>query len=117
MPTTPENPSESLITLFEKVEDFGKTTYELSKLKSLETTTVVVTTLIEKMSVVLMLGVFVMILNIGIALVIGEALGKLYYGFFIVSGFYLLVAIVLHFCIHRWIKRPVSELIIGQALR
>jgi hypothetical protein len=114
---TTENPTESLITLYEKVEIFGKTTYELSKLKSLETTTVVATTLIEKMSVVLMLGLFLMILNVGIALLIGEALGKLYYGFFIISGFYLLVAIVLYFNLNRWIKRPISELIISQALR
>ncbi|WP_410960347.1 hypothetical protein, partial [Salmonella sp. SAL4431] len=33
---------------------------------------------------------FFTILNIGISLWIGELLGKTYYGFFAVSGFYLL---------------------------
>jgi len=112
-----ENPAEAVEALFGKVEAFGRTTYELSKLKTLETTTQVVTTLIAKVSVVLVLSLFVLVFNIGLALVLGEVLGKLYYGFFIVAGFYLLVGIVLHYFLHRWLKRPITELIITQALR
>jgi len=112
-----QNPAEAVEALFEKVEAFGRTTYQLSKLKALETTTEVVTTLIAKVSVVLVLSLFVLVFNIGIALLLGEVLGKLYYGFFIVAGFYLLVGVVLHFFLHRWLKRPITELIITQALK
>jgi hypothetical protein len=104
-------------SLFEKAEAYGMTTYELSKLKALETTTVVVTSLVARMSVIIMVSMFALVFNIGIALYLGELIGKSYYGFFIVAGFYLIAGIVLHFFLHNWIKKPLSDLIITQALQ
>jgi hypothetical protein len=104
-------------SMFEKAEAYGKTTYELSKLKALETTTVIVTSLVARMSVVLMISMFALVFNIGIALYLGELIGKSYYGFFIVAGFYLIAGIVLHLFLHNWIKKPLSDLIITQALQ
>ncbi|MGE0638592.1 MAG: hypothetical protein AB7G44_06215 [Bacteroidia bacterium] len=104
-------------SLYERVETYSKTTIELSKLKALNTTTHVVTTLISRLSVIIMLALFALVMNIGIALWLGELLGKNYYGFFIVAAFYLIAGIVLHFFLHNWIKKPVSDLIITQALR
>src|SRR5688500_17060890 len=112
-----ETPASLIESLFERVEAYSKTSYELSKLKSLETTTVVVTSLISRLSVILMISVFALVLNIGIALLLGELLGKAYFGFFIVAAFYLVAGIVLHLFLHRWIKKPVSDLIITQALQ
>lgn len=112
-----ETPRDLLEELYERGEAYTKTTIELAKLKSLETTTHVVTSLVSKMSVILMLLLFGLVLNIGIALMLGEFLGKSYYGFFIVAAFYLVTALVLHFFLLRWIKKPVSELIIVQALQ
>ena len=103
--------------LFEKTEEYSKTSLELAKLKTLETTTKVVTSLISRLSVVVMLGLFVLTLNIGIALWLGELLGRNYYGFFIVSAFYMLLGLLLHFFLHHWIKKPVGNLIITQALQ
>ena len=110
-------PVNHLETLFEKGEAYTKTSIELAKLKGLETTTHIVTTMVWRMSVIVMLSLFVLVLNIGIALWLGELLGKSYFGFFIVAGFYLLAAIILHFFLHNWIKKPVSELIITQAFQ
>ncbi len=104
-------------SLFERVEVYGKTTYELSKLKLLKTTTVVVPSLITKVIVILMILVFTVFFTIGIALYLGELLGKLYYGLFIIAAFYLIVGIVFHFFLHNWIKKPISNLIIKQALQ
>lgn len=104
-------------TLYGQTEEYGKTSFELAKLKSLETTTVVVSTLISRLSVVVMLLLFVLVLNIGIALWLGELLGRTYYGFFIIAGFYLLTGLMFHFFLHRWIKKPISELIITQVLQ
>jgi membrane-associated HD superfamily phosphohydrolase len=104
-------------TLYERTEEYSKTSLELAKLKSLETTTVVVSTLISRLSVVVMLSLFVLVLNIGMALWMGELLGKSYYGFFIVAGFYLIAGFIFHFFLHNWIKKPVSKLIITQVLQ
>ncbi len=103
--------------LYNKGEKYTITSIELAKLKALQTTTHIVTTMIWRLSVVVMLSLFVLVLNIGIALWLGELLGKNYYGFFIVAGFYLVAAVILHFFLPNWIKKPVSDLIITQALQ
>jgi hypothetical protein len=112
-----ETPVSLIESLFERVEAYGKTTYELSKLKLLETTTNVVTALVPRLSVFLMISLFALAFNIGIAMFLGELLGKSYYGFFIVAGFYLVTGIVLHFFLLKWSKKPLSEFIIKQALQ
>jgi hypothetical protein len=112
-----ESPTSSIESLFEKAEAYGMTTYELSKLKALETTTIVVTSLVSRLSVILMISMFALVFNIGIALFLGELLGNSYFGFFIVAGFYLVAGVVLHLFLHKWIKKPLSDLIITQALQ
>ena len=112
-----ETPADSIESLFERAETYGRTTYELSKLKLLETTNIVVTSLIARLSTILMVAMFSFVLSIAVALWLGDLLGKAYYGFFIVAGFYLLAGIILHFSLHRWVKTPISELIIKQALQ
>ncbi|HAG15499.1 MAG TPA: hypothetical protein DCG69_03110 [Bacteroidales bacterium] len=112
------NSKENLIeSLVERVESYGKTTYELSKLKLLNTTVIVLPSLISRLVTILMFTLFTLVLNLGIALFLGELLGKLYYGFFIVAAFYLVVGFILHFFLHNWIRKPISNLIIKQALQ
>lgn len=102
--------------LYAKVENFGSISYELAKLKSLEVTTIVATSLISVLSVTVMVVLFTIVFNVGVALWLGDLLGKAYYGFFIVALFYLVVGLVLHFFLRRWIKGPISRLIIMEAL-
>ncbi len=112
-----ETTANSIESLYERAEAYGKTTYELSKLKLLETSTIVATSLIARLSTMLMIAMFSFVLSIAVALWLGDILGKAYYGFFIVAGFYLIAGIVLHFFLHSWVKKPISELIIKQALQ
>ncbi len=112
-----ETPASSFESLFERIEAYSKTTYELSKLRLLETTTIVVSALIPRFFVLVMMALFALVLTFGIALLVGEWLGKYYYGFFVVAAFYLIAGILLHFFLHKWIKNPVSDLIIKQALQ
>jgi len=112
-----ETPASLIESLYERAEEYVKTTFELSKLKALETTTSIATSLIAKLTVILMIALFALVMNMGIALWLGEMLGKSYYGFFIVAVFYLIAGILLHFFLHKWIKKPLSDLIINQALK
>ena len=66
---------------------------------------------------VLIVSLFIFVVSIGFALFLGEMLGESYYGFFIVAAVYLLTAIILHFFLHTWIRKPISDLIIKQALQ
>ncbi len=112
-----EQPTSQIETLVERIEAYGKTTYELSKLKVLETTIHVATSFLSRISVIVMISLFVLILNIGLAIWLGELLGKMYYGFFIVAGFYLFAGILLNMFLHKWIKKPISSFFIKQALQ
>jgi hypothetical protein len=112
-----DTPKILIEALFEKGEVYSKTSYELAKLKSLETSIRLLTAMISRGSVVIALSLFVLVLNIGVALWLGDLLGKSYFGFFIIAGFYLLVSIVLHFFLQKWIKKPINDLIITQVLQ
>lgn len=103
-------------SLIEKGEQYGKTTLELLKLKTLDKSADVVSNLVSWWIVLIFAVLFFLILNIGVALWLGELLGKSYYGFFIVSGFYALLAIVFAVFRKQLIKKPVNESIITQVL-
>jgi hypothetical protein len=108
-----EKSSNIMESLFERVEDYGLTTFELSKLKALETITSIFVSFLSRMIVSSMILVF---FNIGIALLLSEWLGKIYYGFFVIASFYLVAVIVLHFFLRTWIKDYLSNLIIIKSL-
>jgi hypothetical protein len=64
-----------------------------------------------------MLGVlFMLMINIGLALWIGEKMGRLYYGFFTVSVFYILLAVILYIFRKQLIRRPISNFVIKSFL-
>lgn len=102
--------------LFARAEEFGKSSLELIKLKTLDKTADVVSTLISRGAAILILSMFTIIVNVGIALWLGDLLGKSYYGFFCVAGFYGLIGIILYFFTHTWMKKSISESIITQVL-
>lgn len=102
--------------LFEKAREYGKTSFELFKLKALDKTAGSMSTIVSRGLVVFAFAMFITILNIGVSLWLGELLGRLYYGFFCVAGFYALLGIVLYFFLNKWIKKRVSNSIILQIL-
>ena len=108
-----ENLIESLI---EKGEQYGKTTLELITLKTIDKSADIASTLVSWIIVIVLIVLFFLIINIGIALWIGELLGKSYYGFFVVAGFYALLSIILGLFRVKLIKKPVNNSIISQVL-
>lgn len=100
--------------LFEKVSDYGKTTIEILKLKAIDKSASVVSSLVAKAILVLVVAMFILTATIGLALWIGELLGKSYYGFLSIAGFYVVIAILLYAFRNQWIKKPVSNLVIKQ---
>lgn len=112
-----ENPETFIESLFEKIQAYIKTTIELTKLKLLEKVTGIASSVVSRVSVVLVFALFFFVLTIGIALYLGELLGKSYYGFFIVSGFYLVLGILFRLFLHKWLKKPISDLIIKKTLK
>ena len=102
--------------LLERAEQYSKTSFELLKLKSLDKTADVTSNLISRLLFAIVLSIFVVLINIGIAIWLGDILGKNYYGFLIVGSFYGLISMVLFF-IHPMIKARLNNSIITQLLK
>jgi hypothetical protein len=99
--------------LLQSVETYGKISFELLKLKSLDKAADVSSTLLSRLILTLILSLFVFSLNISIALWLGDILGKNYYGFLIIALFYGFTGIILYF-IHPIIIARVNNFIITQ---
>ena len=111
------NTATPLELLFEKAEAYSKTTLELLKLKAIDKSADVASSLVSRLTILLVVALFIVIVNIGVALWLGELLGKTYYGFFVIGGFYALIAVLLHVFRHPLLKTPVSDTIIMQMLK
>ena len=103
--------------LLERATEYGKTSFELIKLKALDKTSDVVSSLIPHSVVFVLIASFMLFINLGLAFWLGEILGKTYFGFFVVAGFYGFIGIVLHFFMHKWLKKIVCNSIIKQVLK
>ena len=99
-------------SLFEKAEVYAQTNIELFKLKSIGKSADVVSTIVSKLVLFIVIFLVVLTLNIGLALWLGELIGKYYYGFFIIAGFYTLLGILLYFSHEKLIKIPINDTII-----
>ena len=104
-------------TLLERAAEYGKTSYELEKLKAVDKSSDVVSSFVPHSIVFVLIASFMLFLNLGLAFWLGEILGKTYLGFFVVAGFYVFIGIVFHFLMHKWIKNIVRNYIIKLLLK
>lgn len=111
-----ENNANFFDPLIEKARVYGKTSIELYKLKAVEKTTNISSTIISRLISFLVLSLFVLISSIGVAFWLGDYFGELYYGFFCVGGFYGVLGVVLYFFLHNWIKERAGNSIVKQML-
>jgi hypothetical protein len=112
-----EDNTKHMELLLERAIDYGKTSFELVKLKALDKTSDAASSLVPHSVVFLMISSFMLFLSLGIALWLGEILGMIWVGFFLVAALYGLIGIVIHFFMHKWIKKTLCNLIIKQVLK
>jgi len=111
-----ENQPHSIGSLFQHAGDYLETRLDLLKLKAISKSSDAASSVVSGLTVLLIGSFAIILLNIGLALWIGELLGRAYLGFFVVAGFYALVALILHIFRNSWVKRPVSSMIIKKML-
>jgi hypothetical protein len=105
-----EDKATPIESLFETAEAYGKTSLNLIKLQAIDKASELISTVLSWIIVIIVVALFFIVLNIGIALWLGEILGKTYYGFFIVAGLYAVLAII--FLV--WIRNPIKNSIISK---
>ena len=99
--------------LLEKAGAYSKTSFEILKLKTLDKTAEVSSRLASRALFTLILSFFVFTISIAVALWLGEAMGKAYYGFLIVGACYGIAAVVM-LALHPLIKKRVNNVLIRQ---
>lgn len=105
------------LNLYEKAENYAKTSLELLKLKTVCSVADGVSSLASKIAIGVVVAFFTLFLNIGISLWVGKELGEYYYGFFIMAVFYLILAIVIVKSHHKLIKTPIGNSLISSILK
>ena len=103
--------------LWEKAEDYGKTSLELLRLKSIDKSSDVVSTILPYMLVIVLTIIFLMFINFGIAFWLGAIWNSIYLGFFAVAAFYGLCGVIIHFFLHDKFKERIRNTIIKLLLK
>jgi membrane protein implicated in regulation of membrane protease activity len=107
--------------LFDQLIDSSKkyinTSFELFKLTAVDKSSDILAVLVYRLIIFIVVTVFTVMFNIGVAIWLGEILGQTSYGFFIIAGFYLIFAFFIYKFRDKLVKRPVSEMVIGQILK
>lgn len=97
--------------------DFIETRTTLWKYKGIESLADVSGELVAGLAMIVFVSFVIIVFSIGFALLIGEWLGKSYYGFFIMGGFYSIIALVIYARRGRWLKDPFSNMLIRKILK
>ena len=103
--------------LLEKAAEYGKAELELAKLKTLDKASDIVSASVPSLIVMASASVFMLFLNLGIAIWVGGLLDNLFLGFFAVAAFYGIIALILHILMRKWLKRKVGDYIIKRVLK
>ena len=104
--------SKLIVSLLEKATEYGKTNYELGKLKALEILADIGSSILPHSIVIGIIAIFMLFFNLGIAFWLGEILGKTYLGFAAVAAFYGFLGIIFQVFLHKWIKKRTNNYII-----
>ncbi len=99
-------------SLFERAGEYLEMRSDLFKLKTADKTAEIVSSIVARLVIALFVSSCFLMFNIGLAILIGYSIGKVYYGFFIVAAFYAILITILYSLRHQWLEGPISNLII-----
>ena len=111
-----ENQSSPVESLIDRVKSYVETRIDLLRLKAIDKSSSFLSLLISMIVVILVSFISVIMISVGIALLLSELLGRSYYGFFIVGGFYLITGLVLFSLREKWLKKPIANSMIKKLM-
>jgi hypothetical protein len=103
--------------MLEAVEQYGKTSLELLRLKTIELSAAIVSAFVSSFILVFSLALSLFVLNIGLALWIGKLLGESFFGFLAVGGFYALLSMMLFLFGKSWISDRISDMVVRELMK
>lgn len=102
--------------LIDQSKEYVDTKIELLKLKTIEKASYVFSYILITLLFGIFFFLFFVVLNIGLALFIGDLLGKAYWGFFIMAGVYIIAGLIIFFTRNKIFKGPITAMFIRKFL-
>jgi hypothetical protein len=109
--------NDSIKTLIDKSKDYLETKIELTKLKTIDKSADVLSSVIVMVSMIFIASLVIVFISIAVALLLGKLVGSSHNGFFIVGGFYALVLLLMYVQRNKWIKTPIANGFINKMLK
>ena len=91
-----ENTITTIEKLIEKSRIYAKTSLELCKYEAVYKSADIFSNLAVKMAITIVVVLFLLLVNVGLSIWVGQELGEIYYGFFVVAFGYLCLALLLY---------------------
>ena len=104
-------------SLLESTLKYGLAEIELTKLKALNKTSDVVSSLIPHAFVFFIVILFLLFFNLGLAFWLGDIIGNNFYGFFVIAAFYAVVGVIVHFFMHKRIKKKICNYLVKEIFK
>lgn len=112
-----ESISENIESLLNDTGKYIEAKTDLWKLKAADKLSENVSSLASQVIFLFIVSIVIVSLNVGLALMIGKWMGELYYGFFVMAGFYALIGLILYVARDKIIKTPLYNSIINKILK
>jgi len=109
--------TDTIKTLIDKTKDYLDTKIELTKLKTIDKSVDVLSTVVVMIAIIFLWSLFIIFISIALALIFGKMLGAYYYGFLIMGGFYAIILLVIYIQREKWIKTPIANGLINKMLK
>jgi len=110
------DPFDNLDDLFEKVTDYTETRLSLFKLKATERASVIASEMAGGLIFFTILFLGVIVLNIGLGFLLGDLLGKVYYGFFVLAAFYIIAGFIFKAVSKKSVIKTIANIVIRKIL-
>jgi hypothetical protein len=114
---TMENKVNLLESLLESTIEYGKSSAELVKLRALHKTSEITSSALPHLVVYVVVIFCVLFISLGLALLLGTILENAFYGFFIIGVFYGITGLLMHFFMHKWMKRKFGDFMVKQLFK
>lgn len=112
-----DNIATNIEMLYQKAKEYTETSIELLRLNAIDKTADVVSSLFARLALIMLVAMFTLFINIALSIFIGKLLNEMYLGFLIVSGVYLILAVVVFYFNDKLLKIPITNLVIAKLLK
>jgi hypothetical protein len=99
-------------TLLERGTDYGKASYALFRLKTLDKASIVISNLLPNVVVLLLVATILLFLSLGLAYWLGHLMGGIHWGFFAVATLYAALGSIFRVFLFERLKAQIRDFMI-----